>query len=293
MKKIRLGRTELMVYPVVYGALMHKDDSAETVQAYIDEAIEHGVNYFDVAPNYGNAEALMGPAIEKYRDDIILACKTTERSAEGAKRELLRSLELLRTDHFDVYQFHAINTMDDVNEIFAPGGALETFLWAKEEGLIHYIGMSIHNEEAGMAALERFDFDLFLWPLNWALNLTSDWGKQIEQAAKDGDRALIAMKVLAHRQWRENEKVTSENSWVRPLATTGQDVNLGIAAMKYAIAQGGHSLVPPADIDHLRFMLKYIDEVIENPLTEEDLEYLQREADLVKDETIFDPTERA
>lgn len=292
MKKRRLGRTELMVYPVVYGGLMNKDDNPEAVEAFVAEAIDHGVNYFDIAPDYGNAEALMGPVIEKYRKDVIIACKTKERSAEGAKRDLLKSMELLRTDHFEVYQFHAVNSMEDVNEIFGPGGAIETFEWAKAEGIIQNIGMSIHNEEAGMAALEHFDFDLFLWPLNWALSLTSKWGNQIEQAAKDGDRGLLAMKVLAHRHWREHEEVTSENSWVRPIDIMN-DVNLAIAAMKYAIAQGGHALVPPAEIEHFRFMLKHIDQVLDNPLTEEELEFLKKEADLVKDEVIFDPNERA
>lgn len=293
MKKHRLGRTEFMVYPVVYGGIIHMNETPETTQAYIDEAIQHGVNYFDIAPSYGNAQALMGPAIEKYRDDIILACKTTERSAEGAKRELLQSLEELKTDHFDVYQFHSVTTMDDVNEIFGPGGAMETFQWAKEEGLINYIGMSIHNEEAAMAALERYDFDIFLWPLNWALSLTSNWGKQIEQAVKDGDRGFLAMKVLAHRHWRENETKTYEKSWNRPFDTTGDDVALGIASMKYAIAHGAQTLVPPGDIDHFRFMLEHIEEVIANPLTDDDLELLKREAQLVKDETIFDPAARA
>ena len=291
--KNRLGRTEFMVYPVVYGGIIHKDESPETVQAYIDEAIEHGVNYFDIAPSYGSSQALMGPAIEKYRKDIILACKTTERSAEGAKRELLQSLEDLKTDHFDIYQFHSVTTLADVDEIFGPGGAMETFRWAKDEGIIKYIGMSIHNEEAGMAALDRYDFDTFLWPLNWALSLTSDWGKQIEYAAKEGDRGLLAMKALAHRHWRENEQKTYEKSWNRPLNTSGDEVALGIAAMKYAIAHGAHTLVPPGDIDHFRFMLEHIDEVIANPLTDDDLALLKREAELVRDETIFDPKERA
>ena len=291
--KNRLGRTEFMVYPVVYGGIIHKDESPETVQEYIDEAIEHGVNYFDIAPSYGSSQALMGPAIEKYRKDIILACKTTERSAEGAKRELLQSLEDLKTDHFDIYQFHSVTTLADVDEIFGPGGAMETFRWAKDEGIIKYIGMSIHNEEAGMAALDRYDFDTFLWPLNWALSLTSDWGKQIEYAAKEGDRGLLAMKVLAHRHWRENEQKTYEKSWNRPLNTSGDEVALGIAAMKYAIAHGAHTLVPPGDIDHFRFMLEHIDEVIANPLTDDDLALLKREAELVRDETIFDPKERA
>lgn len=293
MTKNRLGRTEFMVYPVVYGGIIHMNEKPETVQAYIDAAIDHGVNYFDIAPSYGNAQALMGPAIEKYRDDIILACKTTERSAEGSKRELLQSLEELKTDHFDIYQFHSVSTMDDVDEIFGPGGAMETFQWAKKEGLINHIGMSIHSEKAAIAALERFDFDTFLWPLNWALSLTSTWGEHIEKAVQEGDRGFIAMKTLAHRLWREGETKTYEKSWVRPFDTTGTDVALGVASMKYAFAHGAQTLVPPGDIDHFRFMLQYIDEVLANPLTEEDLDFLKREAELVRDETIFDPKEGA
>src|SRR5512136_924387 len=96
----------------------------------VAEAFDRGVNYFDVAPSYfdGEAETKLGPALEPFRKRSFLACKTLERDAAGARTELERSLRRLRTDHFDLYQFHAVESLDDVEKIVAPGGAGETFL---------------------------------------------------------------------------------------------------------------------------------------------------------------------
>ncbi len=291
MRKQRFGRTELMISPVVYGAIIHMNESPETTQEYIDEAIAAGVKYLDVAPSYQDAEKLMGPAIERNRKDIVLACKTTERSAEGSKRELLKSLEHLHTDHFDVYQIHSLTSLAEVDELFGPGGAMETFLWAREQGLIRYIGMSVHNEMAALEAMKRFDFDTILFPMNWALGLTTGWGDAIAEEVKASDKGLLAMKTLAHRLWREGEERPFPKSWCRTYNTEGDDVKLAIASMKYGFSKGAHTQIPPGDIDHFRFMLKHIDDVLDNPLTDEDLDFLRKEAELVKDETIFKPAE--
>lgn len=291
MKKQQFGRTGLMISPVVYGAIIHMNETPGTTKAYIAEAIDRGVNYFDVAPSYGNAQALMGPAIEPYRNDIVLACKTTERTAEGSRKELLGSLEALHTDHFDIYQIHSLTTMAEVDTIFGPGGAMETFLWAREQGLVRYIGMSVHNEKAALKAMELFDFDSILFPMNWALGLTTGWGDAIAEKAAESNKGLLAMKTLAHRTWREGEAKRYPKSWCRPLDTEGDDVAIALAAMKYGFSKGAHTLIPPGDIDHYRFMLDHIDEVLENPLTAEDLALLTREAELVKDETIFKPAQ--
>lgn len=89
----------------------------------VSEAIERGVNYFDVAPAYGDGEAEQkpGPALEPYRREVFLACKTGRRDAEGARQELERPLQRLRTDHFDLYQFHTVGSMKDVEQILGPG----------------------------------------------------------------------------------------------------------------------------------------------------------------------------
>ena len=92
---------------------------------WMDIAAGNGVNYFDVAPSYGNAQDMLGPALEPYRKKVFLACKTTERSREGSRKELEGSLKALRTDHVDLYQLHAMTTMEDVEKVCAKDGALE------------------------------------------------------------------------------------------------------------------------------------------------------------------------
>jgi aryl-alcohol dehydrogenase-like predicted oxidoreductase len=102
----------------------------------VAEAYERGVNYFDCAPSYfdGEAETKLGEALKPYRNKVFLAEKTTQRDAKGSREELERTLHRFHTDHVDLYQFHAVSSMDDVDKILAPGGAAETFFAAKKEG---------------------------------------------------------------------------------------------------------------------------------------------------------------
>ncbi|MGB9900592.1 MAG: aldo/keto reductase [Pseudothermotoga sp.] len=179
MEKRVLGRTGERLSVVGFGGIVVMNESVDSAKRIVARAVERGINYFDVAPSYGDAEEKLGPALEPYRDQVFLACKTMERTKEGAWRELNESLKRLRTDHLDLYQFHAVTTLDEVEAIFSPNGAMETFLKAREEGLIRYIGFSAHSEEAALAMLEKFDFDTVLFPLNWASWLGKGFGKKL------------------------------------------------------------------------------------------------------------------
>ena len=293
MRRQRLGRTELKVSPIVYGAVINTGESIDNTKAYVSEAIDRGVNYFDVAPSYGDAQELLGPAIEPYRNEIVLACKTTERSCQGAQAELLESLNALHTDYFDIYQIHSLSSMEDVDAIFAPNGAMEAFVRAKHDGLIRNIGMSVHNEEAALRALELYDFDTIMFPLNWSLGINSGWGDRIAKKVQETDKGFIAIKSISHRTWREGEERRYPKSWCRPFNTDGDDVPFALAGMKYALSKGAHTLVPPGDIEHFRFMLDLIDKALNEPMSGEELELLRAEAEKVKDEMIFDPYEYA
>lgn len=293
MRRQRLGRTELKVSPIVYGAVINTGESIDNTKAYVSEAIDRGVNYFDVAPSYGDAQKLLGPAIEPYRNEIVLACKTTERSCQGAQAELLESLNALHTDYFDIYQIHSLSSMEDVDAIFAPNGAMEAFVRAKRDGLIRNIGMSVHNEEAALRALELYDFDTIMFPLNWSLGINSGWGDRIAKKVQETDKGFIAIKSISHRTWREGEERRYPKSWCRPFNTDGDDVPFALAGMKYALSKGAHTLVPPGDIEHFRFMLDLIDKALNEPMSGEELELLRAEAEKVKDEMIFDPYEYA
>lgn len=130
------GRAADTLSVIGFGGIIVKDVEPADAARHVAEAFDRGITYFDVAPSYGNAQLRLGPALKPYRAKCFLACKTTERSADGARREMEESFRLLETDHFDLYQLHAITKLDDVERAFAKGGAMEVILQAKKDGRI-------------------------------------------------------------------------------------------------------------------------------------------------------------
>ncbi|MDL2317730.1 aldo/keto reductase [Eubacteriales bacterium OttesenSCG-928-A19] len=286
MQKARLGKTELTISPVTFGGIIVMDETPETAARYVAQAVDRGINYFDVAPSYGNAEERLGPALAPYRKGICLACKTQERDGAPAKKELLASLEHLQTDYFDVYQLHAMTTQEDIDRAFAEDGALSVALWAKKEGLVRNIGFSTHNEDVAMRTLERYDFDTVLFPMYWAMGINLGWGDRIAEAAKARDMGLLAMKTLIHRAWMDgDDRSTFPKSWCKPIS--GNDA-LGVAGMKYGLSKGATTLIPPGNWESFFFMLEHIDEAMA-PLTEAEGALLREEARAVQAYPIFTP----
>ena len=130
-------------------------------------AIEHGINMIDVAPTYGNAEVCLNPWIEKHRNKFFLSEKTLKRKKKGALRQLNKSLEKLGTSYFDLYQFHAVSSLDELHQILGENGAMEAFLEAKETGVIKNIGITAHHDVRILQkALELSDdIDTILLPV--------------------------------------------------------------------------------------------------------------------------------
>ena len=116
-----LGRTGAKLSILGVGGLIVSGLEQAEADRLVAEAVARGVNYFDVAPTYGNAQERLGPALGPYRKDCFLACKTVERSAAKAAEELAGSLRTLRTDHLDLYQLHGLTTVEEVEQVFAPG----------------------------------------------------------------------------------------------------------------------------------------------------------------------------
>jgi aryl-alcohol dehydrogenase-like predicted oxidoreductase len=228
-----------------------EEASADRIVA---ESLERGVNYFDVAPFYGNGEAeqRMGNALGSRRRGIFLACKTLDRSRAGAKAELEQSLRNLHTDHFDLYQFHAVSDMEEVEEIFAPDGAAETFLLAKKQGKIKYIGFSAHSAEAALAMLDRFQFDSILFPVNFICCEKGGFGPQVIERAKGLDVALLAIKAMAHGPWRKTDKRKYPNCWYRPI----ENKELARQALRFAFSEGATAAIPPGDEGLFRMALE-------------------------------------
>ncbi|NLD87447.1 MAG: aldo/keto reductase [Clostridiales bacterium] len=288
MKYKILGKTGYNVSCVMFGGIIVSNVSAENASEYVSYAIENGVNYFDVAPTYGNAQERLGPAIHPYRNQIYLACKTTERDKEGSKKELLSSLKELQTDHFDVYQMHSMTTQEDVDKAFSSDGIIETLIWAKREGLIREIGFSTHNEDIALQIMDMFDFATVLFPMNWAMGLNIGWGDRIADKVKEKGMGLLAMKTLVERKWIDgDEKKLYPKSWCKPIF--GDD-KLAAAAIKYAFGKGAATTVPPGNFQHFEHLVKHIDAILEAPLTKEELEYLKTAAssEETKQNPIFD-----
>ncbi len=205
MEQRRLGKTGHMSSVLTFGAAALGQVSQAEADAAIELAIRHGVNHFDVAPTYGEAELRLGPWMEKHHNEIFLGCKTTERSKAGARDSLRRSLERLRVDHFDLFQFHGVNDLETLYAILGPGGALEAVLEAREQGLVKYIGITGHRPFVQVEALNRFPFDTVLFPLNRVLaarrNDYSDFSILLDQT-RQKDVGMIAIKAITKRPWQ-------------------------------------------------------------------------------------------
>jgi len=228
-----------------YGGIVVVGQEQADANRSVAQAVDNGVNYFDVAPSYGKGEAeeKLGPALKPFRKNVFLACKTQRRDAEGAREELERSLKRLHTDHFDLYQFHAVSSMDDVEKILAPGGAAETFLKAKKEGKVRYLGFSAHNAEAAIALMDRFAVDSILYPVNYILYAQGNFGPQILEHAKKKGVIRLALKAMAKTRWAKGEERTYRKTWYRPLDEPAAVEK----ALRFTLSEDITAAIPPGE----------------------------------------------
>ncbi len=220
----------------------------------VAESIEAGVNYFDVAPSYwdGEAEEKLGKALKTYRNDIFLACKTGERDASGAEKELDISLKRVGVDHFDLYQLHAVTEMEEVEKIFAPGGAIEAFLRAQKVGKIRFIGFSAHSEEAALALLDRFEFNSVLFPINFVSYAQANFGPRVVEKAKEKGASRLALKALAHTSIPDSVEKKYPKCWYKPL----EETTLAEKALRFTLTQDITAAIPPGDERLYKMALK-------------------------------------
>jgi len=243
--------TELSV--VGFGGILVMDESSADSARLVAKAIDTGINYFDVAPSYGNAQQMLGPALKQYRNGVFLACKTNKRLASEAEVELMESLSLLKTDYVDLYQHHAVTTTEDVQTILGPGGAMEFFLKARERGQIRYLGFSAHSEEAALALLEAYPFDSILFPVNWVTMYGGKFGRRVVDAATERGAAILALKALAKRKWHnEQEREAWPKAWYRPVESY-EEAELGL---RFTLSQPVTAAVSPGHEEFLDWMIE-------------------------------------
>jgi len=242
----KLGNTGVELSIVGLGGIIVTDNSPEFASQVVGDAVARGVNYFDVAPTYGNAELRLGPALEPYRKDVFLACKTIKRDGPSAQIELEQSLQLLRTDHFDLYQLHGLSKMEELEQCLGKGGALETFEAAKRAGKIRFIGFSAHSVEVALAAMARYPFDTILFPVNYVLFSQANFGPQVLAEAQKLGLGILALKAMARSVWpkglKGNER-SSQKCWYQPCDLPTE----ASLALRWTLSKAVTSALPPGD----------------------------------------------
>ena len=271
----RYGKTDTMLSVIGFGGIVvmgHEQDEANRIVA---RAYERGVNYFDVAPSYGEteAEAKLGPALEPYRQNVFLACKTGRRDYASAREEFEASLKRLKTDHFDLYQLHGIvDVEEDVKRSFAEDGVMKLLLEEKKQGRIRHLGFSAHTHAAALAAMEQYNFDSVLFPVNYAAYLKGGFGPEVIRAARDRGMAVLALKMLARQLAPDDDPVRRDYTkcWYQPIT----DRETAKLAMTFTLSQPITAALPPGDVRMFDLALDLLGEI--KPITPEQTETLKR-----------------
>lgn len=243
MQRRQLGKTGHELSIIGFGGIIVTNATAEEAAARVGAAVDGGVNYFDVAPSYGNAEQMLGPALAPHRDNVFLACKTGKRDRAGADAELKQSLTHLQTDHFDLYQLHALSTMQDVEQAFGPNGAMETFVRARDAGLVRHLGFSAHSAEVALDALARFPFESVLFPFNYVTWNEANFGPQVLEKAKELGAGRLALKAMARGPIPDGQPKPFAKCWYTPLADPAE-ATLGL---RWTLSQDITAAVPPGE----------------------------------------------
>jgi aryl-alcohol dehydrogenase-like predicted oxidoreductase len=270
MQKRAYGKSNIELSIIGFGGILVTQTEPDEASRLVARAIERGINYFDVAPSYGNAEECLGPALEPYRNDVFLACKTTERSRAGAERELQQSLKNMRSEHFDLYQLHAMTTRADFEQATAADGALPFLAQAREKGLIRHIGFSAHSAEIALALLDYFPFDSVLFPLNWTHYFQANFGPQVVKKAEEKGVALLALKALAYGKIAAGEDKPYAKCWYRPI----DEPDLADLALRFTLSQPITAAIPPGDIKFFDMALDIADNF--RPVDASEIEELRR-----------------
>jgi aryl-alcohol dehydrogenase-like predicted oxidoreductase len=248
-----LGRTGEQLSIIAFGGIVVMNEESASASNIVAEAVDRGINYFDIAPSYGNAQQRLGPALAPYRKNCFLACKTEGRMKDDSRAQLEESLRLLKTDHVDLYQFHALTKMTDLDKILGPGGAMETMEAAKKEGKIRYIGFSVHSAETAVAAMDRYNFDTILFPLNWVLFTQAGFGPQILKKAQEKKMGILALKGMAKTVWAADQKQNHPQTkcWYQPAAFPGE-ASLGL---RWTLSHPVTAAIPPGDERYFRLAM--------------------------------------
>ena len=280
MKKRRFGRSNHNSTLAIFGGAAFWEINQDKSDQVMDMVLDAGINHIDVAPQYGQAEVRLGPWLENKRDKFFLGCKTLERTREASWVELKRSLELLHTGYLDLYQAHAVNSFEELDQVTSKGGSLETFIQARDEKLTSYIGLTSHgllSPAILLEALQRFDFDSILFPVNSILFADPQYREKTNElldVCEAKDVGVMAIKSVAKEPWKEGEEKTF-TTWYKPFSSQDEIQK----SVNFTLSQKITGICTAGDTTLLPMIIKACENF--TPMTEEEQEERIRETSLL------------
>ncbi|MBN9663617.1 MAG: aldo/keto reductase [Acidobacteria bacterium] len=241
-----LGRTgyKTGIFSLGGQAALERPNNEAAAVPIIDRALDLGVNYIDTSSIYGGkdrwSERYVGQVMKRRRNEAFLASKTKERTRDGSLRMLEESLKLLNTDHLDLWQLHDIGLPEDVEAVFAKGGAMEALLQAREQKLVRYLGVTGHfRPEALVQAIQRFPFDTILLSLNAADRYHYSFLDELLPLAVEKQMGIIGMKVPGRGRllscWTPPPLERQKRSWEGAVIATTPGPLTMREAMSYSL----------------------------------------------------------
>ncbi|WP_226022834.1 aldo/keto reductase [Halomicrobium salinisoli] len=285
-----LGETGHDSSVLTFGSIALNFIEQEAANEMVEDAVQAGVNHFDVAPTYGDAELKLAPKLEEHRDEIFLGCKTQERTYYGAWGELQKSLDRLGVDTIDLYQFHAVTEYRELEAIkgeydpeLAQGdhdpGALQAFIEAKEEGLIDHIGLTSHGDPSliRQAIHDIDELETVMFPFNYTLEAKEgpeyDYRSVLELAREEG-LGTLCIKGFAKGPWPDDlpEDERPYNTWYEPYDTEEELVE----CLRFALSHGMTSIPNAGDPDLVPTILEAAEDY--EPMSEAEQSELRERA---------------
>jgi hypothetical protein len=219
-----LGKTGFKVGIFSLGgqAALEHGNNFDTAVPIIERALDLGVNYIDTSSIYGGperwSEQYVGQVMKKRRNEAFLATKTKERTREGSMRMIEKSLKLLNTDHVDLWQLHDIGLVEDVDQVFAKGGAMEALLEMQQQKVVRFLGVTGHyRPDALIEAINRHPFDAILMAINAADSHIYSFSDKLLPLAVEKQMGIIGMKVPARGRllstWTPMPEEKQRNTW--------------------------------------------------------------------------------
>ena len=277
LERIPFGRTGHMSSRILFGAAALGGMKPERAVSTLEMILKAGINHIDTAASYGDSELRLAPWLKEHRQDVFLATKTGERSYQGAREELHRSLDRLGVPFVDLIQMHNLVQPDQWTRAMGEDGALRALIEARDQGLVRFIGVTGHGTyvaERHLQSLARFDFASVLCPYTFAMNRIGPYAENFErlyQVCQEKQVAMQTIKSVAARRWRDDDP-DRRLSWYKPL----HDADAIRRAVHFVLSRPGLFLNSSSDATLLPFILDAARQPIESPSAE------QMEADVVK-----------